>query len=104
MRIHYGLVFVYGIILQSGVSAFPFLLSSTNNGNRRQVIEWQTPIDDWNITSVPRSITPFLKAKNNTGSYVHPKTSDHDELMLQRLQEIKVSSGADSFISLVDGI
>lgn len=92
MKINYELLFVCCLIIQSRVSGLPFLLSSTNNANRRQVIEWQTPNDDWNITNVPRSITPFLKAKNSTGSYVQPKIPSHEELLLQRLQEIKVKS------------
>lgn len=97
MKIYYGVLFIYCLIAQSRVSAFPFLFSSSSNsGNyqqRQQIIEWQPPIDEWNITSVPRSIIPFLKARNNTGYYLHPKIeqTDRDEEILRRLNEIKVN-------------
>lgn len=85
------IVVVYCLIVRHA-EAFPFLFSS-HNVERRQVIEWQQPIDEWNISSVPRSIIPFLKARNNTNFYLYPKTNEtsrRDEEMLQRLREIKV--------------
>lgn len=96
MNIYYGLILIHCFIAQLKVSALPFLFGPTsNNGNyqqRRQIVEWQPPLDEWNITSVPRSIIPFLKARNNSGYYLYPKAeeTDRDDEILRRLQEIKV--------------
>lgn len=96
-----GLIFNIGVVVVIAyyhtvvrhAEAFPFLFRSDNAG-RRQLVEWQQPIDEWNITSVPRSIIPFLKARNSSNYYLHPKTDENnssDDEVLQRLREMKVN-------------
>lgn len=70
--------------------ALPFLFGGS--GYRRSVIEYQTPADDWNITSVPRSITPHLPARNASHYIMPPRKSsaEIDEETLERLRDIKV--------------
>lgn len=98
MNIYYGLLLANCLISNWEVSALPFLFGSptSNSGNyqqRQQIIEWQPPVDEWNITSIPRSIIPFLKARNNSGYYLNPSTeeTDRDDEILRRLQEVKVN-------------
>lgn len=50
-------------VLLSTVNSLPFLFGN-QNGNR-PVVPYQSPPDDWNISSVPRSIMPHLMVKYN---------------------------------------
>lgn len=77
-------------------SASPFLFSSSGKRKTRSQIEWIQPVDDWNITAVPRSVYPHLENKNqkhNVPGAAIPRlrTIDGDEKMMQRFLEIKVS-------------
>lgn len=77
--------------------ASPFLPASTAKRRRqRSQVEWKQPEDNWNITTLPRSILPHLENKNYTHSLPAPgniqyKVIDSDERMLERFHEIKVS-------------
>lgn len=69
----------------------PFIFTSSGN-NRRQYTKWTSPVDEWNITSLPRSIIPHLKPRNGTHQLpmVRPDASDEDAL-LERLKELQVN-------------
>lgn len=69
----------------------PFIFTSSGNNNRRQYTKWTSPVDEWNITSLPRSIVPHLKPRNGTHQLpmVRPDPNDEDAL-LERLKELKV--------------
>jgi hypothetical protein len=64
--------------------------------NNRAYIEWEPPEDNWNITSVPRSVEPHVILKNHQHN-LPPATNfkvietDEDEQILRRLQEFKVN-------------
>ena len=106
MRIHYETIIIIKIILIAtiqNVSPLPFIFGSTaHNGNRRQIVEWQQPSDEWNITTLPRSITPHLNAKNYSASlHVIPTAEvDVDEDTLAHLREIKVMCSLTCLLSL----
>lgn len=62
----------------------------------RSYVAWKQPEDNWNITTLPRSILPHLENKNFTHSLPAPgnvqfRVIDADERMLERFHEIKVS-------------
>jgi sphingomyelin phosphodiesterase len=57
---------------------------------------WKQPEDNWNITTLPRSILPHLENKNYTHSLPAPgnvfyKTIGSDERMLERFNDQQVS-------------
>ena len=64
---------------------FPFIFT-----NHRQVINWTAPIDDWNIESVPRSITPHLNPKNNFNRTNNFLLNDDNEI-IKRIENLKNS-------------
>lgn len=73
-------------------------LSSLTSSRRRVRShgEWKQPQDDWNITSIPRSVLPHLVNKNQTHTLPAPanlqyRTIDSDERLLMRFHEIKVN-------------
>lgn len=98
MKIQYELsAIVYKLLLSllllTNVNGLPFLFG-TSYGNRDHMIEYQTPDDSWNITSVPRSITPHLLMVNTTQTHIIPPRKTEEQLedeILKRLHEIKVS-------------
>lgn len=53
----------FTFVLLSTVNSLPFLFGNQNAN--RPVVPYQSPPDDWNISSVPRSITPHLMVKYN---------------------------------------
>ncbi|CAO1430795.1 unnamed protein product, partial [Diamesa tonsa] len=76
------------------IPASPFLFSSSGKRKSRSQIEWIQPVDDWNITAVPRSVYPHLENKNQKhnvpgASIPRLRTIDGDEKMMQRFLEIK---------------
>lgn len=79
-------IFILIYIYIQSINGLPFLF----NQNGRSAVEWETPRDNWNITSIPRSVTPHLQVKNFT-HLVPPsmKYIDHEAKLLNRLHEIK---------------
>lgn len=70
--------------------------SSEHRRRQRSNAPWKQPEDNWNITSIPRSILPHLENKNFTHSLPAPgniqlRVIDADERMLERFHEIKAS-------------
>lgn len=72
-------------------------ISSLSSSRRRirSNSEWKQPTDDWNITSIPRSVLPHLVNKNQSHTLPAPanlqyRTIDSDEKVMQRFHEIKV--------------
>lgn len=100
MKIQYELsAIVYKLLLSllllSNVNGLPFLFGTTH-GNRDHMVEYQTPDDNWNITSLPRSITPHINHINSTQNHVIPPRKSEQQLedeILHRLHEIKVCIG-----------
>lgn len=81
------------LLLLINANGLPYLFGT--HDNRRHLVEYQMPDDNWNITSVPRSITPHLALRDDSIFHSVPpiKTNEQieDELM-KRLTDIKVSS------------
>lgn len=75
-------------------SGSPFYLFQQQTQQQRQFTKWETPRDDWNISSVPRSIVPHLKPRNGTVPQVPPPRpiNQSDEELLAQLKELKVST------------
>lgn len=80
--------------------ALPFVFSRSNTRSARTQIEWQQPEDNFNISSLPRSIFPHLENKNYKHIVPQPASpqfrtidsdSENDEKILAKLLEIKVS-------------
>lgn len=95
MKIYYELLFTYIalITIPTNVFGLPFLFGTT--AHRRHIVEYHTPPDEWNVLSVPRSITPHLQPRNDTNHERHldfpvARNAAEDEAILQRLKEIKV--------------
>jgi len=65
-------------------AAFPFIYTN----NRRQVINWTTPADDWDIAKVPRSITPHV-AMQRFPNRINTEPADSDAAFLAKLKRIK---------------
>lgn len=97
MKIQYELsAIVYklllSLLLSTNVNGLPILFG-TSFGNRDHMVVYQSPDDSWNITSIPRSITPHLININSTQNHVIPRRKTEEELedeILKRLHEIKV--------------
>lgn len=77
-------------------SGIPYLYN-THSISRRSTsssIDWTQPYDDWNITSLPRSILPHLIVRDH--HHILPPTANvvlgesDDDKLLRRLWEIKV--------------
>lgn len=83
-------------VLLSTVNSLPFIFGN-RNGNRR-VIQYQSPPDTWNITSVPRSITPHLMVKyNGTDNHIMSGRRSDAEInndTIKYLKEMKVCAGS----------
>lgn len=98
MKIQYELsAIVYKLLLSllilTNVNGLPFLLG-TPFGSRDHMVDYQTPDDSWNITSVPRSIIPHLIISNATQNHVVPPRKTEEEIedeLIKRLHEIKVN-------------
>lgn len=97
MKIHYELsAIVYKLLLSlflllrfTNVNGLPFLFGTTHD-TRNHMIDYRTPDDSWNITSVPRSITPHIR-EIKTHSIPPRKTDEQiDDEILRRLRDIKV--------------
>lgn len=82
------------ILLLINANGLPYLFGTQDN--RRHFVEYQMPDDNWNITRVPRSITPHLALRDDSISHSVPPTKTEDELM-NRLSDIKVSFLSDFF-------
>ncbi|XP_031627934.1 sphingomyelin phosphodiesterase isoform X2 [Contarinia nasturtii] len=103
MKIQYELsAIVYKLLLSllllTNVNGLPFLFGTTH-GNRDHMVEYQTPDDNWNITSVPRSITPHINHINFTQNHVIPPRKSEQQLedeILHRLHEIKSQDRNDT--------
>lgn len=69
----------------------PLSLFSNRNSESRQFTRWESPKDDWNISSLPRSIVPHLKPRNGTHNVPmgRPEFDGKDDTILERLQEMK---------------
>lgn len=99
MKIQYELsAIVYKLLLLllllTNVNGLPFLFG-TSYGSRDHMVDYQTPDDSWNITSVPRSITPHLMSINATQNHAIPPRKTEQQLedeILKRLHDIKVRS------------
>ncbi|XP_037036162.1 sphingomyelin phosphodiesterase isoform X3 [Bradysia coprophila] len=93
MFIRYAFLLIFNYLV---ISTFghPFIFTSTGN-NRRQYTKWTSPVDEWNITSLPRSIVPHLKPRNGTHQLpmVRPDAGD-EGAGLERLKELKENSTA----------
>lgn len=96
MKIYYEIFYTYIalILIPTNVFGLPFLFGTT--AQRRHIVEFHTPPDEWNIMSAPRSITPHLHPRNDTKHEHHldfpiGRTPAEEEALLQRLKEIKVS-------------
>lgn len=80
------------LLLLINVNGLPFLFGTQID--RRHAIEYQMPDDNWNITSIPRSIIPHLLARNDTStSHLVPPRKSNDQIedeLLKRLRDIKV--------------
>lgn len=78
-------------------STFPFkgypFLTFSQSGEQRQFTKWTTPVDDWNITSVPRSIIPHFQPRNLTHNVPLGRT-EQDEELLVKLNALKVTNWA----------
>ena len=93
-----GILKVFWTFFKNIFLGLPFLVSHSSNQDRREKsqIAWIQPVDDWNITTAPRSIYPHLENKNHkhvvplphTGTHLY--TIDSDEKLLARLLEIRV--------------
>lgn len=73
----------------TNVIGLPFLFGTTHD-TRNHMIEYRTPDDSWNITSVPRSITPHItEIKAHS---IPPRKTDEqiDDEILRRFRDIKV--------------
>lgn len=62
-------------------------------------LPWTMPIDNWNISSLPRSIIPHLTPKNHT----HDVPQGHidllqDQEILNRLKALKVNMVKKNFL------
>jgi hypothetical protein len=84
------------IKLHQPFSASPFVRELSRTRRRQRQTEWKQPEDNWNITTLPRSILPHLENKNFTHSLPAPgniqyRTIDSDERLLERFHEIKVN-------------
>lgn len=90
--------FINTQLISNDFIASPISSPPSSTAYRRRVrsqVEWKQPIDDWNITNIPRSILPHLVNKNLTHTLPAPanlqyKTIDSDERILQRFHEIRV--------------
>lgn len=82
------------LLLLINANGLPYLFGTQDN--RRHLVEYQIPDDNWNITEVPRSITPHLALRDDSISHSVKPRKTEDELM-NRLSDIKVSSSSDFF-------
>lgn len=97
MKIQYELsAIVYKLLLSlllltQHVNGLPFLFG-TSYGSRDHMVDYQTPDDSWNITSVPRSIIPHLAAAKDQSHSIPPRKTDEqiEDELLKRLRDIKV--------------
>lgn len=97
MKIHNELLaIIYKLLLLhlflTNVNGLPFLYG-TSYGSRDHMVEYQTPDDNWNISSVPRSTIPHILTLNSTQSHDLPPRKTEQQLedeILRRLHEIKV--------------
>ncbi|CRK91825.1 CLUMA_CG005448, isoform B [Clunio marinus] len=87
-------------LLVGSINSSPFKKANTNNRRRqRSSSVWKQPEDNWNITTIPRSVHPHLENKNYTHSLPAPghiiyRTIDSDERLLMRFHEIKNNASA----------
>lgn len=89
--------FTIKFTLKTQFTASPLVreLPRSRRRQRSQVV-WKQPEDNWNITTLPRSILPHLENKNYTHSLpapgnVHYRMIDSDERMLEHFNVMKVS-------------
>ena len=102
-----GFITIFSLNHNLIASPFERELSSSSRSRRNQnhQLEWKQPEDNWNITTIPRSILPHLENKNFTHSLPAPgniqyKTIDNDEKLLERFHEIKVNEKPKKHIRL----
>lgn len=83
------------LLLLTHVNGLPFLFG-TSLRNRDHMIEYQTPDDSWNITSVPRSITPHLAVTKDQSHSIPPRKTDQqiEDELIKRLHDIKVRTSS----------
>lgn len=86
------------------LTALPFLYK-VHDRHRRSTgsggdYSWEMSYDDWNITTVPRSVHPHLIVKDHqhvlppratTNHLIGGHDSNEDDRLLRRLYEIKVN-------------
>lgn len=77
------------IIKYSLFPGLPFLITSDG----RSYKEFNQPDDNWNVTSVPRSISPVVENQNHTHSVPKPLSQEDRDLLL-RLTKVKDSEEA----------
>lgn len=84
-------------VIRVTLPASPFLENAPRKRrSQRSQVTWKQPEDNWNITTVPRSVLPHLMNRNFTHLLPAPgniqyRVINADERMMERFHEIKVS-------------
>lgn len=90
---HEILAITYTLFLcLTNVNGLPFLFGTPSIGSH--MVRYQTLEDNWNISSVPRSIEPHLATTKQVSHQVPPRKSNEqiEEELLTGLRNIKVGS------------
>lgn len=98
MKIQYELlsaIVCISMLYVTNVLGLPrHIFGGQSRSRRTHMIEYRTPDDYWNISSVPRSVEPHLLATHEMHDVPRGKTNEElEDELLASLRNIKVGGG-----------